>query len=181
MLLLHDSCLSLASPLATFLSFLFLLSKFPHLALCFSLKLPSPNSLFLSHSPSCFVFAPEIFSSPNQQTHNSPNPLCFFVSKTTHPTIYFFSKKNTPCFSSKLFLALAKKPHFFLSTLARFLLKMSHVFRSALLSHILSLMKHPWITPSSTHPPAFYSPIFLSIPCLVFFSTKLLPASLLTL
>ena len=181
MLLLHDSCLSLASPLATFLSFLFLLSKSPHPALCFSLKLPSPNSLFLSYSPSCSVFAPEIFSSPNQQTHNSPNPLCFFVSKTTHPTIYFFSKKNTPCFSSKLFLALAKKTSFFPLHTSSFSSQNVPCFSSSSsFSHSLlneAPLDHPFLNSS----PSFLLPYFSLNPCSIFFSTKLLPASLLTL
>ena len=74
----------------------------------------------------------------------------------------FFSQKNAPCFSSKLLLALVEKHIFSSSHQLVFLLKTSPVFHPDLLSHILSLMKHPWTTIPSTHPPTFYSHIFSS-------------------
>ena len=43
-----------------------------------------------------------------------------FSSKLPSPNSLFFSQKNAPCFSSKLLLALAEKPHFFILTPARF-------------------------------------------------------------
>ena len=74
----------------------------------------------------------------------------------------FFSQKNAPCFSSKLLLALVEKHIFSSSYQLVFLLKTSPVFHPDLLSHILSLMKHPWTTVPLAHPPTFYSHIFLS-------------------
>ena len=182
MLFLHDSCLSLAPPLVVFLSFLFLLSKSPHLALYFSLKLPSPGSLFFSVTLPHALFSLPKFSPPWIN-----KPTTFLVpyvslSKTTHLTIYFFSlKKTPPVFLPSSFLFLLKNLIFSSPHQLVFLLKTPLIFCLVLLSRILSLMKHSWTTPPMAHPPAFYSHIFLSIHCSVFLSTKLLPIPLLTL
>lgn len=112
------------------------------------------------------LLAPPLFSSLQKISISLKLPLLaflsflFFLSKFAHPTICFFLSKNALCFSSKLHLALAEKPHFFLFAPTPFSSQNIPCFSSSSSFSHSFLNEAPLHHPSLNSSPGFLLPYF---------------------